>query len=77
MSTSTPPDVTSNRIQFLFQLLIIFIIITTSLLCIIRQTSNITLWTALLGVGLGYALPSPKLKEKPFATAGLNLNGSL
>ena len=75
MSPTTPLDVTSNRIQFLFQLTIIFIIITTSLVCIIRQTGNLTLWTALLGVGLGYALPSPKLKEKPFNAGGLN--GSL
>jgi len=77
MLTPTKVDFSSNRIQFYFQLLIIFIIIITSLACIIRQTGNVTLWTALLGCGLGYALPSPKLKEKSLLTEGLNLNGGL
>ena len=77
MSTPTKVDISSNRILFYFQLLIIFIIITTSLAGIIEQTGNIALWTALLGVGLGYVLPSPKLKEKSLLPEGLNLNGAL
>jgi len=77
MTTPTKIDISSNRIQFYFQLVIIFIIITTSLGCIINQTGNITLWTALLGVGLGYALPSPKLKEKSLLPEILNQNGNL
>lgn len=79
MSTPTKADITTNKIQFCFQLLIIFVIITTSLCCIIRQNGNITLWTTLLGVGLGYALPSPKLKEKPLIGGDLfqAINGDL
>ena len=64
-------DVESKRISyrsprhllFLFQVIVIFIVVITSIVNLTIENGNLNLWTALLSSCLGYILPNPKLKK--------------
>lgn len=53
---------TNNLILFLFQIVIIFIVICVSLLNLTCQWGNLDLWIIILTGTLGYLMPNPQLK---------------
>ena len=53
---------TSSLILFIFQSVVILIIICVSAYNLSLQKGDANLWTALLSSSLGYVLPNPKLK---------------
>ena len=59
-----------NKLTFLFQIVIFYAIIITSLVQISLQSPDKELWLILLSTSIGYILPSPGLKYKRSATAG-------
>lgn len=60
-----------SEIRFIFQLLVLFVVICVSLFCLITERTNAPLWTSLLSGSLGVLSPVPeslskfKLKRKP------------
>lgn len=68
-STSTPQwplfgkHVPRSEISFFAQVIIVYIVIITSIVNLSLHNGDSNLWTALLSSGLGYLLPSPKLKS--------------
>lgn len=56
--TFTKPDV----LLFIFQVILIFIVVCVSLLNLTFQWGNLNLWTVILTGSLGYIMPNPKLK---------------
>jgi hypothetical protein len=50
-----------KNILFLFQILIIFIVITSSLINLTYQWGSQKLWLILLTGTLGYLMPNPKI----------------
>ena len=52
------PDV----MLFIFQVVLIFIVVCVSLLNLTYQWGNQNLWTVILTGSLGYIMPNPKLK---------------
>lgn len=56
--TWAKPDV----LLFIFQVVLIFIVVCVSLLNLTFQWGNLNLWTVILTGSLGYIMPNPKLK---------------
>ena len=61
LSLSNP---SSNLILFVFQLIVILIVICVSIFNLTFNTGDQNLWIALLSSNIGYLLPNPKLKLK-------------
>ena len=57
-STLTQPDV----VLFIFQVILIFVVVCVSLINLTLQWGNQNLWTVVLTGSLGYIMPNPKLK---------------
>ena len=58
-----------NKVTFLSQIVVVFIIITVSLFNLCFQRPDRELWLLLLSSSLGYILPNPSLKfNKPKST---------
>ncbi len=57
-NTFPKPDV----VLFVFQVLLIFIVVCVSLMNLSLQWGNQNLWTVVLTGSLGYIMPNPKLK---------------
>ena len=57
-STFTQPDV----VLFIFQVILIFVVVCVSLINLTLQWGNQNLWTVVLTGSLGYIMPNPKLK---------------
>lgn len=55
----------SNLILFIFQMLIILIVVCMSIYNLTFNTGDTSMWTALLSSSIGYILPNPKLKIIP------------
>lgn len=53
---------TSSFLLFIFQMIIILIVISTSIYNITKGSGDTNMWTALLSSSIGYVLPNPKLK---------------
>jgi hypothetical protein len=53
---------TSNLILFVFQMLIILVVVSMSIYNLTFQQGDTSMWTALLSSSIGYVLPNPKLK---------------
>ena len=56
--------IVKNRITFLAQIIVVYIIIITSLVQISLRSPDKELWLILLSSSIGYILPSPGLKFK-------------
>ena len=54
----TQPDV----VLFIFQVILIFIVVCVSLINLTLQWGNQNLWIVVLTGSLGYIMPNPKLK---------------
>jgi len=52
----------SSLILFIFQMIIIVIVVSMSIYNLTKQSGDTNLWTALLSSSIGYVLPNPKLK---------------
>lgn len=52
-----------SQIVFLFQVVLIYIVVITAIANLTLNTENSKLWTALLSSSIGYLLPAPSLKE--------------
>lgn len=52
-----------SEIVFLFQVVLIYIVVITAIANLTLNTENSKLWTALLSSSIGYLLPAPSLKE--------------
>ena len=57
-SSLTQPDV----VLFIFQVILIFVVVCVSLINLTLQWGNQNLWTVVLTGSLGYIMPNPKLK---------------
>ena len=53
-----------SKIEFVFQVVILYFVIGFCLLNLTLGAEQQNLWTALLASSLGYILPSPTLKQK-------------
>ena len=54
---------TSKEIIFIFQLIIIFIVVLACILNLTFNESGTNLWTVLLSSSIGYILPNPRLNN--------------
>ena len=52
----------SSLALFIFQLIIILVVVCTSIYNLTYPTGDTNMWTALLSSSIGYVLPNPKLK---------------
>ena len=76
MDTTTPENVSERswkvlgksvpktEIQFITQVIIIYIVIITCIINLSLANGDSNLWTALLSSCLGYMLPNPSIKNK-------------
>ena len=76
MDTTTPKNVSERswkvlgksvpktEIQFITQVIIIYIVIITCIINLSLANGDSNLWTALLSSCLGYMLPNPSIKNK-------------
>ena len=53
---------TSNMMLFVFQMLIVLIVVCVSIYNLTINSGDTSMWTALLSSSIGYILPNPKLK---------------
>ncbi len=53
-----------TEVQYLTQVIIIYIVIITCIINLSISNGDSNLWTALLSSCLGYMLPNPSLKKK-------------
>ena len=69
-STSTEPwtlfgrKTQRSKVEFLSQVIILYLIILCCLTNITLESKNFNLWSTLLASSIGYLLPSPRLKTR-------------
>ena len=57
-------SVPKTEIQYLCQIIVIYVVIITCIVNLSIDNGDSNLWTALLSSSLGYLLPNPTLKKK-------------
>lgn len=70
----SPPDTPNNwdcfgrkvpkqEVVYLSQIIVIYIVIITSIVNLSLNNGDGNLWSSLMSAGIGYILPSPKIKR--------------